>query len=216
MLTRFFSGLAAIGVIPLLAALAALLLVLWFVSQLDRTGPPRLLDRIRLVFSGLAAEHGMAAFIRRGKEKWVFAPAVASIAAPSRAEITAGTILTVPGTTSQLVAFSGFATDIADADTSDMSSIQDTAIPGTIPVATPTLTFKDDDASTTIRAALAEGTAGFIIRMPYGDVPTKRCTVFPVRVGSINDGEELGNEAAKFMVRFSQTAAASKVAVIPA
>jgi hypothetical protein len=188
MLTRFIEGAVAIGVVPLLVLFAAVALVVWFVSQLDRSGPPRLLDRLRLVFSGLAAEHGMAAFIRRGKEKWVFAPAVSSIAAPTRSEINAGTILTVPGTTSQLVAFAGFATDIADADTSDLSSTQDTAIPGTTPVATPTLTFKDDDSSTTIRAALAEGTSGFIIRMPYGDVPTKRCSVWPVRVGSQNDG----------------------------
>ena len=74
-----------------------------------------------------------------------------------------------------------------------------------------------DAASTTVRPALAEGTAGYMIRMPEGDVPTDRCEVWPVRVSALNDSAiTSANEAKTFMVTFAVTSEPNKNAVIPA
>lgn len=161
----------------------------------------------------------MARFHPSNKTKVVFAPAVASLAAPSRAEITAGTVLTVAaGTTvAGLVEMAGFETAASDITVPDVATDYDATIPGRKQASNASLTFYDDDASATVRTALAENTAGYVIIMPYGDVPTKRCEVWPVRVSALNDSQiTSANEAKKFMVNVSITASPNKNAVIPA
>jgi hypothetical protein len=82
-------------------------------------------------------------------------------------------------------------------------------------VAASTLTFLDDDASSTIRAALAKGTAGFILLEPYGDVATKRCEVWPVKTTGVNDQWTVGNDPAHFVVGFAITNVPSQNGTIP-
>lgn len=157
----------------------------------------------------------MANFFRRGKSRIYFLPAVAGYTAgagsPTRPEITAGTNL------SQLInALSGFQlsnTPIATPNLADRFSFQ---IEGEDTVADSTLTFLDDDAASTVRTTLAKGTAGFIVLMPYGDVPTKRCEVWPVKSTGVNDEWTLGNEPARFVVGFAITNVPSQNGVIPA
>lgn len=159
----------------------------------------------------------MSKFVRRGTEKWVFAPAVASLAAPTRTEITAGTILTAPGGTAQLAATSGFTGETSQVPFPAMSSLFTPSLPGEQTVGTPSLTFYDDTTATAIRTALADGATGFIIRMPYGDVPTRRCSVWPIIVGGTNDGDATtANEPATFTVSLGITDVPQKTAVIPA
>lgn len=162
----------------------------------------------------------MARWFRRGKEKWVFAPAVANKAAPTRAEITAGTVLTQPADTSSagISAVAGFAISNAPIGVPDASSTFDKQIPGIDSTEASSITFYDDDASATKRTALAKGTAGFIIRMPYGDVPTKRCEVWPVRTTGVNDDADIVNAsgAATFIVGFAIEDTPNQGAVIPA
>lgn len=164
----------------------------------------------------------MARFFRRAKERWVFAPAVANLAAPTRAEINAGTVLTEPGSS----AVSGFAADPTGfrlmnepIATPDAASSFDKQIPGLNRVdGTPTIVFYDDDAGTAIRTALAEGTAGFVMRMPNGDAVGKRVGVWPVKVAGLNDdlGVLNAGAAATFEVQFSVTAEPQKNGVLPA
>lgn len=161
----------------------------------------------------------MARFFRRGKEKWVFAPAVSNTAAPTRAEISAGTILTAAGDTAAagVASVAGFAVSNSPIVTPDAATTFDKSIPGIDAIEASSITFYDDDASATKRTALAKGTAGFIIRMPYGDVETKRAEVWPVRSTGVNDDADLvGSSAATFVVGFSVEAEPNKSAVVPA
>lgn len=160
----------------------------------------------------------MARYFRRGKTKIVAAPAVASKAAPTRAEINAGTVLAVPGgtTVAAIAEMDGFTSSNEQIETPDANSEFTSTIPGPTTVESPQLTFYDDDASSTIRTALAEGTETNLIIMPYGDVATKRCEVWPVRVAALNDELTFGNEAARYIVQFAPREKPAKNAVVPA
>jgi len=161
----------------------------------------------------------MARYHSSNKAKVVFAPAVSSLAAPTRVEIAAGTVLTVAGSTAAagLIEDSGFETTPSDITVPDVGTDFDGTIPGRQAASSASLKFYDDDATSTIRTALAEGTAGYIIRMPYGDVEAKRCEVWPVRVSALNDSAiTSANEAKTFMVTLATTSEPSKVAVVPA
>lgn len=152
----------------------------------------------------------MARYFRRGITKFKFLPAVASLDAPSRAEISAGVDLSP-----DVSDVAGWTYTNTPIDTPDFATTFTPQIGGEDKAAQSSLTFYDNDASTTIRAALVKGTAGFMVLMPYGDVPTKRCEVWPATVVSIADQYATANEAAKFQVTFSITARPHQAAVIP-
>lgn len=154
----------------------------------------------------------MPRFVRRVKGvKLLLCPTIANRAAPTRAELTGGTDLTP-----DLYDLGGFILSPADADASDFSSAVEKTVPGLESLEASTLTFHDDDTTTTIRTAVAKGTNGFIVRMPYGDTPTKRCEVWPVRSKGPNDEWNRGSETAKYPVGFSVTDTPTLNAVIPA
>lgn len=161
----------------------------------------------------------MARYHSSNKAKVVFAPAVASLSAPSRAEITAGTVLTVAGSTAYagLIEDAGWETAASDIAVPDVGTDFDGTIPGRQAASSATMKFYDDDASNTIRTALAEGTSGYVIRFPQGDSTGERIEVWPVRVSTINDSAiTSANEAKTFMVQFSVTSEPNKSATCPA
>lgn len=161
----------------------------------------------------------MSRYFRRNKEKWVFAPAVANLAAPSRAEITAGTVLNQPNDTSfaGIAGVTGFGFANEPIKTPDAGSDFDKQIPGIDQMDNSSIEFYDDDASATKRTALAKGTAGVMIRMPYGDSVGKRCESWPVRTTGVNDDTNLvASEAAKFTVGFAIENKPNQSGVIPA
>lgn len=161
----------------------------------------------------------MARFHPSNKSKVVFAPAVASLSAPSRAEITAGTVLTVAGSTTLagLKEMSGWETAASDITVPDVGTDHDGVIPGRTSTSTATMTFYDDDASSTIRTACAEDTTGYIILFPYGDSTGVRVETWPVRVSTLNDSQiTSANEAKTFTVTFSVTSKPNKSGTCPA
>lgn len=154
----------------------------------------------------------MARFFRRGVSKVVFAPVVASAAAPTRAEITAGSDLTAfvadingfnisndPIPTPVLS--SKFTPSIEGEDTTDASSL---------------VLYDDSGTAPAFRAACAKGTAGYLILMPYGDTAAKRCEVWPVVSTGVNDEWSMGNDPARTTVGFSITNPPTQNAVVPA
>jgi hypothetical protein len=162
----------------------------------------------------------MGRFFRRGVTKIRFLPAVAAtevvdgetiVGSPTRAEITAGSDLS--GDVADIAGWSLNNAAIATPNLADRFTPQ---IPGEDTVGDSSLTFYDRDDSETIRTALAKGTEGFVLIMPYGDVPTKRCAVYPVRSAGVNDEFSLGNDAARFVVGFAITDVPNQDAVIPA
>lgn len=154
----------------------------------------------------------MSNFYRRGRSKMRFLPAVAG-SSPTRSEITAGTDLSP-----KIASIAGFGINNARIATPNLAEVFTPEIDGPDEVSgASALTFYDDDSSTTIRTVLAKGTAGFILMMPYGDVPTKRCEVWPVKTTGVNDEPwSVGNDPARFVVGFAITSTPTQNAVVPA
>lgn len=150
-------------------------------------------------------------FYRRGVTKFVAAPAVATLTAPARAEIAAGTVLT------GITGVSGFQISNSPVDTPDLDSRFTSNVPGEDKAGTCALTFKDkrDTESSDIRDALAKDTELFIIYMPYGDVPGQRCEVWPATSTGVNDKIDMSS-AAEFEVGFAIPEPPEQNAVIPA
>ena len=152
----------------------------------------------------------MARFFRRGVSKIKFLPAVAG-SSPTRAEITAGTDLSPA-----IAAINGFQFSNSPIVTPDLATAFDSQIVGPDAAGDSSLNFYDDDATSTIRTAVAKGTAGFIVLFPYGDVPTKRCEKWPVTSTGVNDEWSLDATAGQFQVGFAVTAVPNQNGVIPA
>lgn len=153
-------------------------------------------------------------FFRRGISKIYFLPAVADVTgviSPTRAEITAGQDLS-PGVSE----IAGFQLNNSPIPTPNLAEIFTSQIEGEDTTADSSLTFNDDDTDDDIRTAVAKGTSGFILLLPYGDVPTKRCEVWPVRSTGVNDEWTTGNDPARFAVGFAVTATPEQNGVIPA
>lgn len=152
----------------------------------------------------------MAKFFRPGTSKMSFLPAVAGVS-PTRPEITAGTALS-----DQANSIDGFQFQNARIDTQVLGSSFVPQIDGPDEVGESSVTFLDDDASSTVRTALAKGTTGFIVFFPYGDVPTKRCEKWPVKSTGVNDEWSIGSDPARYVVGFAITNPPTLNAVVPA
>jgi hypothetical protein len=152
----------------------------------------------------------MPDFFRRGLSEIHFCPTVASLAAPTRAEINAGTDLT-PG----VAAIAGFQFANSPIATPKLSTTFTTQIPGEDTSPTSNLDFYDDDTDDAMRSALVKGTEGFLVFFPYGDVPGLRAEVWPAISTGCNDQWTMANEAAKFQAAFAITDAPVQESVVP-
>jgi hypothetical protein len=153
----------------------------------------------------------MSDFFRRGLSEIHFCPTVSSLAAPSRAEVAAGTDLSPA-----IAEINGFNFSNSPIMTPKLSTTFTTQIPGEDTTDTSTLTFYDDDADDDMRSALVKGTEGVLVFMPYGDTPGLRAEVWPAISTGVNDQWTMSNEAAKFQVAFAITEAPEQDAVVPA
>lgn len=159
-------------------------------------------------------------FIPSNYSKVLILPAVSSLAAPTRSEINAGTILCSPGNTTVngLIAINGLETQPNDIAGPDANSLEDKMYKGRKTLPTATLEFWDNSTGTSsIRTALAEDTTGYLVIMKYGDVEARRCETWPGRVSNVTDSQITNaNELARFVVSWVVTGSPSKTAVIPA
>lgn len=149
-----------------------------------------------------------------GKGTIVVAPAVAAIATPTRAEITAGTA--VIATFRELT---GFTTEQNRIEQPDYVNAFTPTIPGRQAAGAAQITFYARDLATdAIRNAFPEGTDKFIMLFPQGDVPTMHMSVWPARIGSVNESDWASDPGAGhlFIVNLAITSAPAKYAVIPA
>lgn len=150
-------------------------------------------------------------FFRRGVTKFVACPSVADLSAPTRAEITAGTVLT------GVTAISGFQITNSPIDTPDLDSPFTSNVPGEDKAGTSSLTFKDkhNAESQGIRDVLAKGTNQTIVYMPYGDIPGDRCECWPTTSTGVNDVIDMTKNA-EFLAGFATPDVPNQNAVIPA
>lgn len=152
----------------------------------------------------------MARFMRRGKAKVLWNPTIVGTS-PTRTEITASTALTP-----QVAEMSGFSFSNSPISTPDMDTTFTTTISGEDTSETPSFTFYDDDATTVIRTALAKGSKGYVLLMPYGDVATKRVEKWYVESTGVADEWSAGNDPARFSVSFGVLAVPVLNGVVPA
>lgn len=154
-------------------------------------------------------------------ERWTFVPTIASQAAPTVAEITAGQEIT-----SVIVSVSGFSYTGSKVETPDLGSRFNSSVPGRYSAEDSSIQFyKGDDADDVEKDTedlLADDTAGYILRFPpvEGAKPTVaaavKCAVWPIKVMSNTEDPPAPGEAAKFTVTFSIPRAPTKVATVAA
>ena len=119
-------------------------------------------------------------YIPPGTRKVYWLTTIASYAtAVTRAEINAGTDLT-----NEIAEMSGFSVTSASVETPDLSTRFTAKIPGRITADDSSISFYASSTSADVRSVLPRDTAGYVIILPEGDVPTQKMDVYPAKVAS--------------------------------
>lgn len=143
----------------------------------------------------------MPKFPRRSNTGVYLVTTIANPAAPTVAEITAGTPLH-----DELAALTGFTSEQGTIPVPTLGSMWDGTIPGGETAAASSLTFyagdDDTDDSEAIRAAFVEGDNAYIVFVKRAKVPVAAdpVDVFPIMVMASNDSYSVDNAAAQFTV----------------
>lgn len=153
----------------------------------------------------------MTALAHTGVVKIYWLPTVTVLAAPTVAQITAGTL--IPKVTNY-----SFPSSESEVDVSDVDDIYDSSVVGTSKAGPITLTIKRDDTSETNTWDLFTFRAnGFLLRTLNGlAIATSKVMVYPVQVGQKRPDGYGRNEAQKFEVSFYVTAPPNLSAVVAA
>jgi hypothetical protein len=133
---------------------------------------------------------GSLRYIPEGVRHFYYCPAIASIAAPTRTELNAGTDLTP-----EVAGFGNWGLTSSAVDTPDLASRFTPNIPGLVTADGPTISMYADSTSADVRTLLPRDTAGFIVVFPEGDVAGQGMDVFPVKVLAAEKMASLGNPA---------------------
>lgn len=149
-------------------------------------------------------------YYRRGLSKVSWVPTIVSKAAPTRAELNAGTELSV-----EVGAVEGWQIVSAVVETPSLGSKFDAKIDGAISADDSSLTLYASQTGTDVRDLLARGTNGYIVWMDEGDTAGRKMDVFPVRVLSQGKIRNL-EDAAQVQVQFAVTSEPAENVTIPA
>lgn len=149
----------------------------------------------------------MARFMRKGTTKVYFLTTLPAPAAPTTAQITAGTALT-----DQISEINGFTYANSPIDTPDMGNAFVTKISGEDTVENSSIVFYEDKLTNPISTALAKGVNGFILIFPTGIAGANpaagdKSESWPVQIASNARQYQAGNEAARYTVSFANTGA---------
>lgn len=146
-----------------------------------------------------------------GTTKVLFVPTIAAPATPTRTELDAGTDVT-----SEIAEFEGWSTTSEPIETPDMVSRFVSSIPGAITAEESSISFYASKTGEDARQLLPRDTAGFIVWMDSGDVPTTgTMDVYPVLVASAPKVRSM-DSATLIRVDFQITSEPSEDVVIPA
>ena len=149
-------------------------------------------------------------YIPPSVRKFYFVPTIATQASPTRAELNAGTDLS-----DEIAEVSGFTVTSAAVEVPDLSSRFTAKIPGRITADDSSVRCYASSNSNDVRSVLPRDTAGFILALWEGDVPTQKMDVFPVKVSAcvIQTGIE---DPASIEVQMTVTKVPSQNVTIPA
>lgn len=149
-------------------------------------------------------------YIPPGTRAYYWVPSIANKAAPSRAELDAGTDLT-----GEIAEVSGFQTTSESTDTPDLGSRFTSKIPGRITADDSSITLYASEDSQDVRQLLPRDTAGFVVQFPEGDVSGRTMDVFPVKVSSAPKETSI-EDPGKVMVQFTVTSEPEENVTVPA
>lgn len=151
-------------------------------------------------------------YIHPGTTKIVWATTVANKAAPSRAEINAGTDLT-----REIRASEGWGVETEQVDNPDLDTRYTSQIPGRITAEESSLTFRADVTGSDARTLMPRDTNGFVMIFDGGDVAGRKMRVFPVRVGSVSIPVSVeGEDPAEVVISYSITSEPAENVTVPA
>lgn len=158
-------------------------------------------------------------YFRRGVSQCKFLPTIASVTAPSQAEITAGTDLT-----KAVTAIANFTTTVARITQPVLAYTVSPQIAGSQTFGSPQLTMLEDngvsdtDSAALIAAytALADGVTGYIILSPGTTAATKKGEVWPIIVGANNRDWSTADVMAEYNVDLAVTNPPTKNATFAA
>jgi hypothetical protein len=148
-------------------------------------------------------------YYRRGITKVLWVPSIATLATPTRAELTAGTEL--QGETG---AMQGWQTTSATAPTPALGARFTPVVGGEITAPDSSLTFWASKTGVDVRTLLTRDTDGNVVWMDEGDVPGQPMDAFPVSVISQTKIREM-DSAAQIMAQFAITGEPQENITIP-
>lgn len=156
----------------------------------------------------------MSNFIRKGKARAYFVPSIVAKAAPTAAEITAGTELSLK--TAEL---NDFTYENQPVDVPNLGERFTPKIPGEDTVGNSNIVFYEDDTTNPLRTALAKGVVGYIVIFFAGTAgatpaAADKCEVWPVVSTGPVRMYSVGNEAAKWRSAFTASATPATDAVV--
>lgn len=155
-------------------------------------------------------------FMRKGVTRVFLVPTIASLAAPTVAEITAGDELTA-----DIAAINGFEFTNSPIQVPDMASAFTSQIGGEDTTADSNMEFWEKGTTDATHDALVKGTAGYIVFFYQGTAGASPaanddCEVWPCVVTSNSRMYSADNEAAKYRVAFSLTDPPEQAATVAA
>lgn len=137
-----------------------------------------------------------------GRRKILWVPTIASTAAPTSAEFTAGTDLSPWIVPSGVAGFSSASNFVDDPRLSNRKVLK---VPADINYDDSSIEFVAATSSTDVRQLLTQDLTGYIVPCWEGIVTGGKCSVFPVTVGSQAEQNVDGSSLATIMVAFAIT-----------
>lgn len=160
-------------------------------------------------------------FFRRGKSGAIFVPTIGNKAAPTVAEIGAGTQVS-----KAVAAINGFETTLNRINQGVMAYSEELQIDGPQTFADASMVLLEDDgtgsdgdstARVAARTALVEGATGYMVLSPTKTgalVAADKCEVWPIKIGAVNRSWALETEVARYTAQYAITATPAKAAVV--
>jgi hypothetical protein len=149
-------------------------------------------------------------YVRYGLTRVVFAPAVANVLSPTRAEINAGTDLS-----NEVESVNGFQVQSNFVETPDLGTQFTGKLAGRTSADDSSITCYASSNSIDVRTLLPRGTTGFILWFDEGDVAGRKADCYPITVGSIPKDRDV-EAAARIIVNVAITRTPTENFTIPA
>lgn len=151
-------------------------------------------------------------YIPEGVTHFYWVTSIASISAPTRAELDAGKDLTP-----EIAAMGNWGVTSAPANAPDLKSKFIPTVNGLISIDGPTLSvyLSETGDVSDIRSVLPRDTKGFVVKFPEGDIAGNTMDVFPATVASLSKPTALGGTVAVGELTFTVTAEPAENVVVP-